>query len=101
VYSRAGNVLDSTTDSTFWQNAGVSTNILSNGLSDPRIIYDPTSHRWFASEISIGGGTGTSLNQILVAVSHDSNPLDGFSSAHLNSSPGTFGDFPTLAACRT
>ena len=96
VYSRAGNVLDSTTDSTFWQNAGVSTNILSNGLSDPRIIYDPTSQRWFASEISIGGGNGTSLNQILVAVSHDSNPLDGFSSAHFNSSPGTFGDFPTL-----
>jgi hypothetical protein len=96
VYSRAGSVLDSTTDSTFWQNAGVSPNILSNGLSDPRIIYDPTSQRWFASEISIGGGTGTSLNQILVAVSHDSNPLDGFSSAHFNSSPGTFGDFPTL-----
>ena len=96
VYSRAGSVLDSTTDSTFWQNAAVSPNILSNGLSDPRIIYDPTSQRWFASEISIGGGTGTSLNQILVAVSHDSNPLDGFSSVHFNSSPGTFGDFPTL-----
>src|SRR5947209_4719956 len=35
---------------TFWSNAGVDT---SNafGVSDPRIIYDPTSRRWFASMI--------------------------------------------------
>jgi len=105
VYSRQGAVLPSPmtgtgTDSSFW----LSTNptdqtlatIVGTGLSDPRVIYDPSSKRWFASEISVGGGTGTSVNQILVAVSRDSNPLNGFSSVHFNSSPNTFGDFPTL-----
>jgi hypothetical protein len=98
VYSRAGGVLDSTTDSTFWQNAGVSRNILSNGLSDPRIIYDPNSQRWFASEITIGNGHNA--NQILVGVSTDSNPLDGFKSVSINSPTigyiNYFADFPTL-----
>ena len=94
VFSRTGNVLDHTTDSIFWQNAGVSTSILSNGLSDPRIVYDLNSQRWFASEISIGNGHNA--NQILVGVSNDSNPLDGFKSVTINSPSGYFADFPTL-----
>jgi hypothetical protein len=96
VYDRAGNVLTLMTDKSFWTNAGVDQGIVNTGLSDPRVIYDPSSGHWFASEISVAGGTGTSVNQILVAVSHDSNPLHGFSSVHFNSSPNTFGDFPTL-----
>jgi hypothetical protein len=94
VFSRAGSVLDTTTDSGFWQSAGVPTSILSNGLSDPRIIYDPTSNRWFASEISIGNGHNA--NQILVGVSNDANPLDGFKSVTINSPTNYFSDFPTL-----
>jgi hypothetical protein len=46
VYSPAGTVLNpKTTDAQFWLNAGVSSNIVGTGLSDPRIIYDPTSQR--------------------------------------------------------
>jgi hypothetical protein len=100
VYSRQGAVLDRMSDSSFWTSTNPTDQtlaaIVGTGLSDPRIIYDPSSGHWFASEISVGGGTGTSVNQILVAVSRDSNPLDGFSSVHFNSSPNTFGDFPTL-----
>lgn len=97
VYSRQGAVLDSTSDASFWTSTDPTlATIVGTGLSDPRVIYDPISKRWFASEISVGGGTGTSVNQILVAVSHDNNPLNGFSSVHFNSSPNTFGDFPTL-----
>jgi len=94
VYSRTGSVLDRTTDSSFWLSAGAPSVIVGTGLSDPRIIYDPASQRWFASEISIGNGTNA--NQILVAVSKNANPLSGFSSVFFNSSSGTFGDFPTL-----
>jgi hypothetical protein len=97
VYSRAGAVLDSTTDSTFWKNAGVSSSIVDTGLSDPRIIYDPSSGHWFASEISIGNPNATSnLNYVLVAVSKTSDPTQGFSSVAISSTNGTFGDFPTL-----
>jgi hypothetical protein len=94
VYSRTGNLLDQTTDGTFWANAGVPSSILANGLSDPRIIYDPTSQRWFASEITIGNGHNA--NQVLVAVSNNANPLGGFSSVNFNSPSGYFADFPTL-----
>ena len=111
VFDRAGNVQTQTTDANFW----LSTNpgdpqlqsIINTGLSDPRIIYDPSSQRWFATEISIGQKPTPSQpnppNQILVAVSNTSNPLDGFKSVNFNSSianPATgqfnFGDFPTL-----
>jgi PEP-CTERM motif len=94
VWSRTG-VLDTRiSDSTFWLNAGAPSAIVGTGLSDPRIIYDPQSQRWFASEISIGNGYNA--NQILVGVSNDSNPLDGFKSVNFNSTAGQFGDFPTL-----
>jgi hypothetical protein len=98
VYSGAGTVLNRTTDSTFWLNAGVPANIVGTGLSDPRIIYDPNSQRWFASEISIGNGTGSgsNLNQILIGVSKTSDPTQGFSAVYIPSTSGTFGDFPTL-----
>jgi hypothetical protein len=97
VFTRAGLQQIHTTDSDFWLSAGVSPSIVNTGLSDPRIIYDPNSQRWFASEISIGNPNGTpNLNEILVAVSKASDPLQGFSSVVINSTSGTFGDFPTL-----
>jgi hypothetical protein len=82
------------TDSTFWLNAGISSTIVNTGLSDPRIIYDPGSSRFFVSEISIGNGTNA--NQVLLAISNDSNPLNGFKAISINSSPGQFADRPTL-----
>jgi hypothetical protein len=111
VYSRQGAILPSPitgpTDSSFWLSAGVPSTIVGTGLSDPRIIYDPSSGHWFATEISLGVKPTVSQpnpsNQILVAVSNTANPLDGFKSVYFNSSlanPVTnqynFGDFPTL-----
>src|SRR5260221_710353 len=42
------------TDVDFWAAAGVGIDV-GNGatVSDPRIIYDPQSQRWFASEIDV------------------------------------------------
>ena len=111
VFDRAGSVQTQTTDASFWLSTDPGNaqlqSIIATGLSDPRIIYDPTSQRWFATEISIGQTPTPSQpnppNQILVAVSNTSNPLDGFKSVYFNSSPANlatsqfnFGDFPTL-----
>lgn len=70
------------------------------GLSDPRIIYDPSSGNWFASSITVPeNGTGVSApNNFLVAES--SNPLLGWHGIAYNALPSgmsnEFADFPTL-----
>jgi hypothetical protein len=111
VFDRTGNVLNQLSDANFWLSTDPGNaqlqSIVASGLSDPRIIYDPTSGRWFATEIAIGQPPTPSQpnppNQILVAVSNTSNPLNGFKSVYFNSSianPATgqynFADFPTL-----
>lgn len=87
-------------DEQFWANAGVT--ISSDaGVSDPRIIYDPTSQRWFASQIDVNE---TSLdptvyaNNFLIAVSATSNPAGAWQGFHFIADPvtGYFADFPTL-----
>src|SRR5258708_25074256 len=55
VYDKAsGELVDLKTDVDFWANARVGIDV-GNGVlvSDPRIIYDPASRRWFASQIDI------------------------------------------------
>jgi hypothetical protein len=100
VYSTTGVAQGSLiTDKAFWQNAGISSSVVSAGLSDPRVVYDPSSGRFFASEIT----TANTGNQILVAVSNSSNPASGwqafsFTGNPNNASTGTagFADFDTL-----
>ena len=68
----------------------------SSQISDPRIIYDPASQRWFASAITVNGGLG-SQNSILLAVSAGANPTGGFTTLSFASAgTTTFADFPTL-----
>src|ERR1051326_6595943 len=43
-------VVQAMTDKTFWNNAGVSFGP-SVSISDPRIVYDKLSQRWFASQV--------------------------------------------------
>ena len=101
VYSKTG-VLENapgTSDSNFWTAAGISANEASS-LGDPRILFDPNSGRWFASEITTPGGQQVA-NQFLVAVSNDSNPLDGFRGYSYDANPATgssslFADFDML-----
>jgi len=74
VYSTAGVAQGSiATDKVFWQNAGLSIGGGGAGLGDPRVVYDQGSGRFFASEIT----TSNLGNQVLIAVSKDSNPMDG------------------------
>src|SRR5690349_3191273 len=66
-----------------------------NGMGqtgDPRIIYDPASGRYFASEYALLGTGGHTL----LAVSNDSNPLNGFRAVAIPNASGSNGDFPTL-----
>ncbi|MBI1369370.1 MAG: hypothetical protein GC162_12045 [Planctomycetes bacterium] len=79
------------TDKTFWTNAGISAGMLAAGVSDPRIIYDAASQRWFAIQVT----TSNTGNQVLVAVSKDSNPLNGFKATNYTGAVG-FADYPVL-----
>lgn len=93
TYDTQSNMVGSATSlNTFWNNAGLSSAIGSTAASDPRLIYDPASQRWFASAIS----TQSTSNNILIAVSNSSNPTQGFTGFSL-ASPSDFADFPTLA----
>lgn len=77
--------------------AGLGVNSYTQGgnpdISDPRIIYDPTSKRWYASAITVANQVN---NTILLAVSKDSNPLHGFTGYSIASTKNQFADFPTL-----
>ncbi len=97
VYDKTGTLLNATgtTDSDFWTAAGISSSVASS-ISDPHILFDPNTNRWFASEITV---PTTNNNQFLVAVSKDANPLDGFTGYAYNANTGTgkqFADFDML-----
>ena len=97
VFNRTGVQQSFTTDSTFWLSAGASSSLVSQGLSDTRVKYDPTSNRWFATEITLGNASNLN-NSVLIAVSKTSNPLDGWTSTSYNVAGATrFNDYPTLS----
>ena len=64
-------------DRAFWRsaftNAGTPFDPTSVGITDPRILYDPLSGRWFATQIT----TPTLDNQVLLAVTQGSDPSVG------------------------
>ncbi len=69
----------------------------SGQVSDPRVIFDPSSQLWFASAVTITGGSTSSPNSILLAVSSGANPTAGFRALAFGSANSTtFADFPTL-----
>ncbi len=78
-------------DTTFWLNAGISATITNQGLSDTRIVFDPASQRWFASEINLSN-TG---NRVLIARSNTADPTQGFKATSYVANSG-FADYPTL-----
>jgi hypothetical protein len=79
------------TDAAFWNAAGISTSVTNAGLSDPRVVYDPMSGHYFASEINVSS-TG---NQLLVAASKGMDPTSGWTGLSFVADSG-FADFPTL-----
>lgn len=75
-------------DVQFWADAG----IISFNLSDPRILYDRLSERWFAVEINTND-----LNDLYVAVSNNHDPTQGWQGLTVTAPAGNlFADFPTL-----
>jgi len=102
VYNKTnGNQEDFKTDVDFWAAAHVGIDSLW-GVSDPRVIYDPVSQRWFASQVDIDVFTQVldnlfGNNHFLLAVSETSDPTGRWNGVSFDSDPdGNFADFPTL-----
>ncbi len=95
-----GGLVSRITDSAFWANAGVNIPIF-DSISDPRIIYDPTVQRWFASQVDfdvLAGDPTTTPNDFLLAVSDTADPTGSWHGVLFAADPktGFFADFPTL-----
>src|SRR5206468_3964718 len=87
--------LQSMTDLSFWSKAGI-TIPASADVSDPRIVFDSASARWFASMIDVD--TSQSSNRFLLAVSANADPTGTWQGTAFVADPvnGYFADFPTL-----
>jgi len=81
-------------DTAFWQNAGISSTVTGggNGLSDPRVIWDANSQRWFAAEIN----TTSTGNQLLLGRSDTTDPTGTWKAVNFTANAG-FGDQPLLS----
>jgi hypothetical protein len=103
VYSRSGSSTFKTSDGGFWSNAFASTGSFfdaSTALSDPRIIFDHATQRWFAIQITATsiGGTLDTPNQVLLARSDTASAAGTWKAVQFpGHTAGTaFADFPTL-----
>lgn len=94
VYDRTGTPLLSKSLDQFWKDA---TGTQPNWFSfDPRILYDASTSRWFASALD---NAGVSNNAILLAVSTSADPTGAWTGFRIDSDPVTKGhwaDFDTL-----
>jgi hypothetical protein len=101
IYNKTnGATISRFSDTEFWANAGVNLPF-TESISDPRIIFDPTVQRWFASQVDFDGtgGDPTSLaNDFLIAVSDTADPTGTWHGGSFVADPKTafFADFPTL-----
>lgn len=101
VYNRTnGAQVQRKSDLIFWSGANVNL-AASQAVSDPRVIYDPQSQRWFAVQVDLDGSAldpTTQANDFLLAVSTSSNPAGAWKGFRIPSDPdnGFFADFPTL-----
>lgn len=88
------------TDVKFWSDSGL---IISPdaGVTDPRVIYDPDSQRWFATMVDFDANAAdptVEANDFLFAVSATSDPTGTWHGFLFQADPdnGMFADFPTL-----
>jgi hypothetical protein len=96
VYRKTdGAVLQSKSMNQFWLDAGVTPNFFHP--FDPRILYDPPNHRWFA--LSVDGGVP---NNFLVAVSQGADPSQGWSAFKIpaDTTGQRWADYPMLGLNR-
>jgi hypothetical protein len=97
-----GQNVKNVTDLHFWTVSpnGVSFSA-SDVVTDPRIIYDPLSQRWFASMVDANGAASDPAgesNDFLLGVSDNSDPTKTWHRFLFQADPDTghFADFPTL-----
>jgi hypothetical protein len=106
VYSKStGSSVKRITDLHFWSSAGVVVST-DDATTDPRIIYDPTVQRWFASMVDVNQSAPDPFilaNDFLLAVSDTSDPTLTWHGFILPADPdnGNFADFPTLGVDST
>ena len=81
----------------FWRNAGVTP--AGSFAFDPRVIYDPSSKRWFAASVDNSFGP----NNFLVAVTNSSSPTEGWKGFAIpsDSNKSHWADFPMLGVNRS
>ena len=101
IYNKTNSELVSRiSDMDFWANAGVAVPLFDD-ISDPRLIYDPTVQRWFATQVdfdSFAADPTDSANDFLLAVSDTADPTGSWHGVLFQADPktGFFADFPTL-----
>ncbi len=92
VYRKSDNVRVQTNSlDGFWSNVGLGS---VSGTFDPRIIYDHSSGRWFASAVDNGGNP----NSFYIAVSQTSNPTGTWKGVRIDTDATNthWADFDTL-----
>jgi hypothetical protein len=95
VYDKqTGALVQNSNGRDFWRNAGIATPILGD-VTDPRLIFDHDSRRWFAVAIDLG-----SPNNVYLAVSNTSNPTQGWKGIQFRGTSRDLTDFPTLGVDR-
>src|SRR5439155_3695521 len=97
VYAKTnGTRLVTMTSEEFWTASGLT---FDSGVivTDPRIVYDPSVQRWFASATDFRPSDESS-SRFVLAVSEDENPAGGWTGLAFMADPaeGNFADFPTL-----
>ncbi len=87
IYDKEGNVLLTQSLDDFFAPLG------KPSAGDPLVTYDEMAGRWYVASID-----GFDNNNILLAVSNTSNPLDGFTEMHevAITPPGDLADFPKI-----
>lgn len=94
---RTGARVKTMTDLAFWNQAGVT---FPSGwdTSDPRIVFDPASQRWFASQVDFDPSLAVNTNRFLLAISTGPDPTGTWRAVAIWSDPGgnNSADFPTL-----
>ena len=98
VFDKAtGSPVQSFTDVTFWSRAGV-TIPARWAVTDPRLVYDPVSQRWFAVQIDFDTLGMINSNHFLLAISSTADPAGTWTGMAITADPtlSTTADFPTL-----
>jgi hypothetical protein len=96
VFSKTNSTrLQTKTDLSFWASAGI-TIPAGSDVTDPRIVFDSASQRWFASMVDIPSSEIS--NRFLLAVSTNADPTTTWKAIGFTADPvsGYFADFPTM-----